>query len=312
MNIDWQQYASQYRIFLNRLQQIQRFAHPALAYPLAARIAHHYSPNKEMQANICQSFAQAANKPEIPLKKFWSHYLNHVGATDLNTFMYRKMTPQWIKQRVKINSPVTLESLRKHDRGLFVMTYHNHYPHFLGVVLGQMGLEAGLKSHLIAMDITASPLYDYLREEAEAYYRDCENCFAGGQYLYMHQNQPIAAMRKLHQALRNGETVISLNDFPSPFISKRNLELSVFGYQYAFPVGTLEIALRQKTPVVAAWIRWLGWDRFCLEVRPLATENGLENVMAQYLEILQSQLVVADPALWEGWKWLTPEMKVSL
>jgi hypothetical protein len=152
------------------------------------------------------------------------------------------------------------------------------------------------------MDYKESPLYPHMSALADTYHENCASHFNGGQYLFMQRKPPIEFMRTLYSALGEANVMVSLNDFPSPFASKRNLPISLFERHYVCPTGTLDIALKQQAMLAAAWVRGTGRGRFQVEIRALQGDT-VDTVMADYLHQLH-QMIELDPSLWEGWKWL--------
>ncbi len=295
---NWATFARRYQVFLHFLDFQQRLLPIPLAFSLAARSAEHFSPHRELQATVSSGMRNALGLSEADIQRLWQRYLRHAGTADLLTFMYRRMTPDWLGRYIHINSDFEIDASLSTGRSVFLMTYHNHYPHFLAAVMGLLQH----KTYLVAMDYKNSPLYAYLPTFADAYHAHCASHFNGGKYLLMQQQMPIAMMRTVFQALNTANVLVSLNDFPSPFTSKRNFPIKVFEQHYHVPTGTLEIAIKQQAQLAVGWVRGAGRGQFQVEIRALQGHT-LEEVMIDYLRQLHN-MVEIDPALWEGWKWL--------
>ncbi len=293
-------FARRYRRFLGFLAISQRLLPLPLASALAARSAPYLSPHRALQAAVSQGMSSALALSPEALEILWQRYLRYAGSADLLTFLYRRMNPTWLGRYIQVQGQEVLDAQQDKGRGLFVMTYHNHYPHFLAAVMGLLQH----KTYLVAMDYEISPLYPYMSQIIDKYHIDCAKHFYGGEYLFMTEKTPVRLMRKLHQVLQEGHLVVSLNDFPSPFVSKRNLPIELFGRRYLCPTGTVEIALQQGARIVVGWARGVGRGRFVVELYPLSGTT-VETVMDAYVAKLH-ELIALDPALWEGWKWLPP------
>jgi len=296
---DWVAFAHRYKIFLRFLDFQQRVLPTSLAFSLAARSAEYFSPHRKLQTVISGGMRNALDLPESELATLWQRYLRHTGTADLITFLYKRMTPDWVGRYIHINSDFDVDACLHSGRGLFLMTYHNHYPLFLTAITGLMGY----KTYMVAMDFKGAPLYPHMPYFAEKYYIDSAKLFKGGRYLFITDNVlPVRHVRTLHKALSNGHIVVSANDFPSPFPSKRNMDIEIFGRRYACPVGSLQVALKEKAMLAVGWARATGQGQFQVDIHALQGDT-LEEVMADYLRQLHNMIKI-DPALWEGWKWL--------
>jgi len=299
--MDLAHYAQQYKRFLWCLKLISQIMPLRFGYPMAALSAHYLSPRRDEKDQVIQTVEACLSDEGINPEKTWHDFLNHVGATDMNTFLYRHMNQDWLKRHVDIDSELDIPAALAQGKGLLLMTYHNHYPHFFAVLLGLMGY----KTYLIARDYTTTPIYPFLEKMAIQYYSDCESHFQGGSYIYVSDNTAMSNMRSIHHALKTGNIVVSLNDFPNTFAPKRSMTVEFYGRPLTCPIGTVQMALKQGAVIGAGWVRWIGQDRYQLEIKALDTQGDVDHIMHQYFDLLES-LIKTDPSIWEGWRWLNP------
>ncbi len=291
-------FAQRYTRFLNFLKFQQALLPIPLASTLAARSAVYLSPHSSLHDTVTQRLHSVLDCSPQELDTLWQRYLRHSGTADLLSTYYRQMTPEWIGRYIHVPQQDLLKEQVSHGRGLLLMTYHNHYPHFLTAIMGLLGY----RTHMVALDYRANPLYPYMSQVADDFHQDCSSCFHGGEYLIVGDKTPVSSMRALYKALNQGDIVVSANDYPSPFASKRDLPIEIFGRSYACPVGSLTMALQQQAHIAAAWVRGSGRGQFQVEIHPLQGDS-VATVMADYLDKLQL-MIELDPVLWEGWKWL--------
>jgi lauroyl/myristoyl acyltransferase len=299
-----QAYGRRYHRFLSVLRQTARYLPPRYGYPFAARLARYFSPHRDPA--ICghvhhiaqQCVAHLSHSPP----QVWHSMLNHIGVSHLNIFRIAQLDQDWLAQSVTIHCDFDIKETLK-NRGLFLMTYHNHHNFLFTVAIGLL-LKHRIRT--LAMSPEISPIYPYISDIYQNYFTDCERFYHGGEFLYVKENTSPQSVRAVSKTLKAGDIVISLNDIFNPYAEKRTRHFDFLGQPLPCPVGTVELAIRTGAAMAAGSIRWLGGERFELTLFALPTEQGVDAVMSAYLAGLH-RLITLDAGVWEGWRlWRVP------
>lgn len=302
--VDWDLYAQRYRRFLSILGWLS-YAPGRYRYHLAGYTARYFSPQRyELAYKFPRVIKSCYPNGELDPNAVWLRFLHHTGAASLNTFRFAKMNPDWLKNHVKIVDHANLAATYKQGKGVLVMTYHNHHTMLFLSCIGMLGFPL----YTIANDPKNTPLYPMLKKWATLFYENTEAHFSGGQYCYVQDEASMSTLRIIAKVLRQGNILCSLNDFPTSN-AVDHYDLQLFGQNITCPVGSIKMALRQQSPIVVGWIRWLAKEEFVLELHPI-TANDIAGVMSQYQQYLY-QLIQTDPGNWEGWGWLNFDENIN-
>lgn len=270
--------------------KIIKYIHPLLA-----------EKKKQTQPKLIQFLqnSQAADKA-------WDTYERHAAVSHHHVSYFLQADQEWVSQcQVDFKGTDHIKKALKLNRGLLVMTYHQHYNMLLCILLGRLGYPITS----IAMDPKESPLYEYFSQQSDKMHHNTALHFNSGDYAYV---KPKGFIRPIIRAFENQHLVVTANDFPDPFSGNRRITLPFMGTvaEISCPTGSVELAIKKNTPIVIAYLRWKEQNNFELSIEPVSNtlsiqENFLstQQVMQRYISILE-RIVNIEPGLWEGWKWL--------
>jgi lauroyl/myristoyl acyltransferase len=293
--MDAARYGQQYAQFLHRLRWIAKIKPLSLAYQLAILTAHYQSPHIGNALQVRQNITHCLG--EQFAQSGWQQFIQHTGVANCNIFRMRYITQQWLKKHITIVGKWDFTQGLQTDKPTIFMTYHNHHPFLFTVSISMLGRLI----RTLAMNPKDSPVYPYFADIYDQYFIDCEAHYHGGQFVLVDANTPLTATRSIAQTLKNKQIVITLNDVFNPYAEKRSMDLAFYHSQLTCPTGSVAMALRYDADFVAGWVRWVGGDKFTLELYPIDSSQGVEGIMQQYIYYLQVMLQ-QDAGLWEGWK----------
>lgn len=207
----------------------------------------------------------------------------------LNAFKHRRFNEQWVAQRLRYDT-ASIETL-KQQGGALLLTYHTPFHHTMFVALGLLGL----KLRVLAAPEQASPIWHYIGDYLHTLHRNCARHFNGGDYAFFSSGR--SAIRAADNALKAGEIVVSLHDFPPG--SAMSVNGSLLGQPFSIPVGVIEFARRQATPIYLCTFVPRG-KQFELTLTPLPSGLALEQIVSRYLDAL-TIMCQDNPALWDNW-----------
>ncbi len=281
-----------YLAIISILSQIRPLA---LAYRLAASLTCRFSPREEEMTQVIQRFAQCAPAINEDNTETWAQsYRENVGVATLNTYLFRKMSPDWIGQRIVVTGEEHLRTALSAGRGVLVLTAHQHHLVFLAITLGLLGL----KISPVLMDPSLT-VPDHLIKYMKRMIEDSERHFNGGRYILVDfQNRSV---RQFYRVLAAGEVALSANDFPNDLAPKRRISLPFLNQSLSIPFGSIKIAVEQGALITSAFMHWHDRDRFSVEFSPIDA-TSVDDICDIYAKRLQ-QTVIKDPGGWEGWKW---------
>ncbi len=291
--MDTIRYGQQYAQFLHRLSWIAKLRPLSLTYQLAVLAAHYQSPHLGNEQQVKQNITNCLG--ESFAKTGWQQFIRHTGVSNCNIFQIRHISQQWLKQHIIIAG--NWDFYQPTEKATVFMTYHNHHPFLFTVSISMLGRLI----RTLAMNPKDSAVYPYLAEIYDQYFIDCEAHYHGGNFVLVDANTPLAATRSVAKTLKNKQIIITLNDIFNPYAEKRSLDIAFYGHKLTCPTGVVEMALRHDVDFVAGWVRWIGGDKFKLELYSLDASQGLEGIMQQYIDYLQL-MIKQDAGLWEGWK----------
>ncbi len=285
-----------FRYFLALISALTRIRPLSLAYNLAAYTASHVSLREEEMLLVRDRLTACA--PSISCNgnpALWATaYRENMGVAALNTYLFREMTPDWLGRRIHVLGEAHLQSALSQNKGLLILTAHQHHLVFLGVAMGLLGL----KTNPILLDPSLT-VPDFLEPYMGRMLGDSERLFNGGRYLIVDlQNQFI---RQIYRVFEAKEIIISANDFPNDLAPKRRIDFPFLNQNISIPYGSIKIAVEHEVQIVSAFLHWRGGDQFVLSFTPIDSASVLD-ISATYTRQLE-QAVKTDPGGWEGWKW---------
>jgi len=230
----------------------------------------------------------------------WQRHKALVGVTRLQSSYYSQDDISWINQcDVTIEGAEFIHSAHQVGKGVLTMTFHHHFNMLFCNLLGRLNLPITT----IAMSARNSAKYQKFGARSDRIYSHAEKHLNGGKIILV---EPNSLVRPILRAFENNHLVISANDFPNVYDDKNRKDFPFLDTQLSCPTGTVKLAVKKQTPIVAGYLDWLGGSRFKLVIRPVS--DGSENMkiktaMENYLAILED-MVGESPGLWEGWKWL--------
>lgn len=241
----------------------------------------------------------------------WNAYQRHAALSHHHVSYYLRDDQKWVSQcRVDFKGTEYIQQALELNKGVLVMNYHQHYTLLFFVLLGRLGYPITA----IAMDPKESPLYKSFSQKSDQMNNNIASHFNSGSFAFV---KPNGFIRPIIRALENQHLVITVNDFPDPFSENKRITLPFMGAEISCPTGSVEIAIKKKTPIVIAYLRWKEKNHFEIIIEPISNtlsmqENLLttQHVMQRYISILE-EIVKKEPSLWEGWQWLHLKEKNS-
>ena len=278
------------RRFFQGAQWLSRL--PGQQVKLSRRWGRMASPYMADRAQLELSFVQAFGATPQVAKELTDQWLASHGLFATSIFSYKRMSPEWVQQYVKIEKPDVMKSLL--DQGGLVLSYHSHHHNTLGIVLGQ----SGVPTWGVAATEKASPMAPYTGRFMRIINGESEAKFGGGKYLFT--DEPRNLLRGLKQAFSSQHAVVSICDNPVP--QGDDAPLVFRGKQFFVGVGVVDMALSQNVPITLALL--CPDLRGSYELRLQALPSGLSShqVLQAYFDFL-SECVAQMPWAWQGWHW---------
>lgn len=193
-----------------------------------------------------------------------------------------------------INGLETLDKAINPNKGLLILSAHQHHLVFLATALGLHGIK--INPILLNPKLTVP---DYLTEYMDTMIKDSEALFNGGKYLIVDLDKQY--VRNIYRLLDDKQIIFAATDFPNNLAPKRRIIKSMFNQSVSIPYGSIKIALERDVPMVTAFLEWQGKDQFTIHIRPIL-ESTLENICGEYVSHLE-QHILQNIGSWEGWKW---------
>ena len=278
------------RRFFQGAQWLSRL--PGQQVKLSRRWGRMASPYMADRAQLELSFVQAFGATPQVAKERTDQWLASHGLFATSIFSYKRMSPEWVQQYVKIEKPDVMKSLQ--DQGGLVLSYHSHHHNTLGIVLGQ----SGVPTWGVAATEKASPMAPYTGRFMRIINGESEAKFGGGKYLFT--DEPRNLLRGLKQAFSSQHAVVSICDNPVP--QGDDAPLVFRGKQFFVGAGVVDMALSQNVPITLALL--CPDLRGSYELRLQALPSGLSShqVLQAYFDFL-SECVAQMPWAWQGWHW---------
>ena len=278
------------RRFFQGAQWLSRL--PGQQVKLSRRWGRMASPYVEDRAQLELSYVQAFGATPQVAKELTDQWLASHGLFATSIFSYKRMSPEWVQQYVKIEKPDVMKSLQ--DQGGLVLSYHSHHHNTLGSVLGQ----SGVPTWGVAATEKASPMAPYTGRFMRIINGESEAKFGGGKYLFT--DEPRNLLRGLKQAFSSQHAVVSICDNPVP--QGDDAPLVFRGKQFFVGAGVVDMALSQNVPITLALL--CPDLRGSYELRLQALPSGLSShqVLQAYFDFL-SECVAQMPWAWQGWHW---------
>lgn len=260
---------------------------------LAPLLGRAFSPYRGRADNIRGALRAALALPEREVGRAWHRWLASSAWFALTAWRYRDWTERWLAERVTIDDREQLRRLAEH--GGLVLTFHTHHQNSLAAALGL----AGCAISPLAEAPAASPLHPLIGDIAEHINSESARHFRGGSYLFTDRKHQL--VRETWRLLAAGKVVLSLCDFARPGSAAGDPGATLFGRLVRPPVGAIEIALRERVPIVAA-VMLPQRQGYRLRMATLARDGGVDGVLRQYFGYLEA-LVREQPWAWQGWDW---------
>ena len=278
------------RRFFQGAQWLSRL--PGQQVKLSRRWGRMASPYLVDRAQLELSYVQAFGATPLVAKELTDQWLASHGLFATSIFSYKRMSPEWVQQYVKIEKPDVMKSLL--DQGGLVLSYHSHHHNTLGIVLGQ----SGVPTWGVAATEKASPMAPYTGRFMRIINGESEAKFGGGKYLFT--DEPRNLLRGLKQAFSSQHAVVSICDNPVP--QGDDAPLVFRGKQFFVGAGVVDMALSQNVPITLALL--CPDLRGSYELRLQALPSGLSShqVLQAYFDFL-SECVAQMPWAWQGWHW---------
>ena len=278
------------RRFFQGAQWLSRL--PGQQVKLSRRWGRMASPYLVDRAQLELSYVQAFGATPLVAKELTDQWLASHGLFATSIFSYKRMSPEWVQQYVKIEKPDVMQSLQA--KGGLVLSYHSHHHNTLGIVLGQ----SGVPTWGVAATEKASPMAPYTGRFMRIINGESEAKFGGGKYLFT--DEPRNLLRGLKQAFSSQHAVVSICDNPVP--QGDDAPLVFRGKQFFVGAGVVDMALSQNVPITLALL--CPDLRGSYELRLQALPSGLSShqVLQAYFDFL-SECVAQMPWAWQGWHW---------
>lgn len=260
---------------------------------LAPMLGRRLSPYRPQAEAIRGAMRAALGLGDRAAEHAWQRWLASSGWFGLTAWRYGQWSPGWLASHVSVDDPQLLRRLA--EGGGLVLTYHTHHQNTLAAALGL----AGCPISPLAESPSASPLHPHIGDIVEHINAESARHFRGGGYLFTDRKHQL--VRETWRLLAGGKVVLSLCDFARPGAACGDPGAPLLGRVIRPPLGAIEIALRERVPIVAAVMLPEG-DRYRLRLQPLASDGGVVRVLQQYGGYLEA-LVREQPWAWQGWDW---------
>ena len=279
---------------------LRRYVPYARANNLASRTVQILHPALARQKRAYQAgLDKTLGDPGIT-RQAWQRHKSLVGVTRLQGSYYSQDDITWIQQcDVKIDGAEHVYAALAQGRGVLGMTYHHHF----NMLFCNLMTRLGYPVTTIAMDARENNArYQKFGNRVDRIYAHAEKLSNGGKVILV---KPNSTIRPILRAFDDNHIVITANDFPDMFDDKNRRDFPFLGTTLSCPTGTVKLAEKKRISMVAAYLDWLGDDRFRLIIKPVYDGNEtlkINDAMTRYLAVLED-IVGEQPGLWEGWKW---------
>lgn len=293
--------AIRFKLMFAWVAYLRRFASYATGNNLASRTVHVLHPAIARQKPAYRQGLRGHLEDQVLADAAWRRHKALVGVTRLQGSYYSQDDTRWIEQCVvDIDGADHVHTALALGRGVLGMTYHHHF----NMLFCNLMTRLGYPVTTIAMDARENNArYQKFGNRVDRIYQHAEKLSNGGTVILVRPNSTI---RPVLRAFENNHVVITANDFPEMFDDKNRQDFPFLDTTLSCPTGTVKLAVKKRIPIVAAYLDWLGGERFRLVIRPVsggADDMTVDSAMANYLATLED-MVRETPGLWEGWKWL--------
>ncbi len=293
----------QYLRLMNRLRWLNWIYPLSTRYALAKFFAHRLNPYAAIADGFKNALQQSNYAAQFDADTIWYQATTHFGVSHQNIFFYKGLSDNWLKRHVEPYSNMNaIQNAFADPNGVFILTYHSYYHHFLVACLSHFSQRPlyAIASH----PEQGGAVYQHLKKYVDKHADDCSSNFHGGEYVYVGDKLSHSAAKKLIHALKAGQIVASTNDFHvGGHTTGHSERLSIAGYQTDCAAGSVDLARKTGAKIYVSWMRWLGDERYCIEIMPLTRTDSTRAVMEDYFANLE-RLIQQYPAMWEGWKWI--------
>jgi len=281
--------------FINLIKVISTLGPYSFSYKLACLLSDLYSPRHSEDNTVLNNIKNS--KIDLrgdSLNTIFKKYHHHIAINYLNTFLYKKLKPNWVSNNISFDG---LEHLQRDNKqGILVLTAHQHSLMMLGVAFGLIGN----KIHPVLLD-PAETVPDSLKAYFKTAIKDSAVHYNNGNYILVRMAPSYT--RSIYHTFNQGNMIISANDFPKNIAPKRRIDIPFFEQHISCPTGTIEIALKTQSKIVTAFISKGINTPFHISIKPISLkEKNLNDIVQQYGSHLQ-QAIETDIGAWEGWKW---------
>jgi len=283
--------------YLSIIYFISKLRPVSMAYALAALCGQYLSPRSSDKSMVYSHLREYLNS-ETTMQLSWESYLKNSSVSLLNSCLYSRMNPEWIGKNISVKGFDHLQDACKSGDGVLLLTGHQHQLIMLCVVIGLLGY----KTDGILLD-PALTIPEFMKGFMDRLLAESRAHFNGGEYLLLGLRG--GYIRSVFRALEAGHVVVSANDYPQSLLpekKKRREVIPFMRHKISCPVGSIEIARKTRSRIVAAFIQWHGNSRFELTISPLDASQDSARIISRYGEYLEAA-VRHDPGGWEGWKW---------
>jgi lauroyl/myristoyl acyltransferase len=278
------------RRFFQGAQWISRV--PFEQVRLSRRWGRWASPYAADFEQLVQSYTQAFHAtPEVAASLAQQWLASH-GLFGVSIFSYERAGPDWVRERVHVDHPEVLETLRQ--QGGLVLTYHSHHHNTLGIVLGQ----SGIPTWGVAATEKASPMAPYTGQYMRIINGQSEAKFGGGRYLFT--DEPRQLLRGLREAFASKHAVVSLCDNPMPDGGLPPVQF--MGRIFHVGAGVVEQAVAQGASITLALLYPDLLGGYQLRLKPLPPNLSVHGILQIYFDYL-AEMVSQAPWAWQGWHW---------
>lgn len=292
MTFDVQAYGDDYRWFLSMSAALSHLPLP-FAYKAAGAIGRLRSPLRWQKRAYLDAIT-ASRLPVADWNDLWHRRLDDHGAFCVNVFRHEGWNRRWFDRYVKMDSS-TLEEIMASGKGCLFLTYHHPFSHTLFCLLGL----AGFQMNPLVLPEESSIIYDQIGPFISRLHQGCASHFNGGNYRFF--NLPRQALSMTHEVLTAGSVIISTNDFSVAGQVNKENACHLFGRAILAPSGSVRLAQRFGTPIVAG-IAIREGTTYRVVFRQLDDELSHRDVMQSYFDFL-AEILIENPSLWDGWNW---------
>jgi len=271
------------------------------ASPIAVTILPFLHPRLKSQKPAFLSGLSKHSSHSEGAEQSWQRHKALVGMNRFASSYYAQPDMSWLLQLpLEIKGEEHLRALHDLNKGVLVMTYHHH----LNMLFCNMLARIGLPVTTIAMDDRDKSRPGRSMDRVTRIHTHAATMVNGGELLLIKTKQGV---RPILRAFEKNHLVISANDFPEVYDDKNRKDFPFLDTTLSCPTGTVKLAVKKQIPIVAAYLNWLGEDRFELIIAPVSDgseELKVKEAMSSYLGVLEN-MVQKQSGIWEGWKWLS-------